>query len=254
MLNLVVDELEWAIDCLMEEDDWGNARHTGKAAGIAAAIGARGVMFERLCDEISNAYEILIFGVDYNREDFDLDDEEFEQLIQCISNGENDFEYMLQELKKNSKDETHVDASAAARIGWEEYGVALHEAVQAKVDGDGLRYALMIGFVSGLMFRDPGPRYKDGTILDAIREGYEQDDTERLKWAQTRLSAAHRLSDPGPFMRDTKYKAYMKKKLETMRWIQNFGIHSERRDDDRVAVPNAMMINYALRQQGKQGD
>ena len=54
MLNLVIDELRFAIDCLWE-DDWRYARHTGKAGGIAAAIGARGFIFERLCDEISNA-------------------------------------------------------------------------------------------------------------------------------------------------------------------------------------------------------
>ena len=184
--------------------------------------------------------------------DSELDDEEFEKQVKCISEMANDFEYMLYELEESSKNEIDFDAEAASSISWEEYGVALHEAVQAKMGGDGLRHALMIGFVSGLMFRDPGPRYSEGTILDAIREGYEQDNAERLKWAQARLSSAHRHSDPAPFMGQNEYEVYIQEKLTTMRWIQNFGLHGERKDDDRVSVPNSMMINHALRQQGFQ--
>ena len=117
------------------------------------------------------------------------------------------------------------DNSTVTRIGWEEYRVAFNEAVQAKADGNELRFSLMIGFVSGLMFRDPGLQYPEESILAAIAEGYQQNKAERLQWAQVRLAAAHRLSDPGPFMSKNAYDGYMKEKLQMMRWIQTFGLH-----------------------------
>ena len=128
-------------------------------------------------------------------------------------------------------------------------GAALNEAINAKEDGNGLRYALMMGFVSGLMFRDPGPRYPEGSILDAIAEGYQQDKADRLQWAQGRLLAAHRLSDPSPFMGRDEYDRYMSEKLEMMRWAQNFGLRAARAGDTTVAIPYSMRINHALRHQ-----
>ena len=251
MLNVIIDELNDAMECLWE-DDWGYAYHTGRAGGIAAAIGARGFMFESLCDEISNAYELLDLAAGYDEDFDDFDPEEFEDQSDYIIDRQRYFEHMISDLQEFPEGEIAHDVAAAARIGWEEYGVALNEAAQAKEDGDGLRYALMIGFVSGLMFHDPGPRYPEKSILDSIAEGYEQDRAERLQWAQARLAAAHRLSDPGPFINKNEYYRYFEEKLQTMRWIQNFGLHAARRGDKKIAVPKSMMINYALRQQVKQ--
>ena len=161
---------------------------------------------------------------------------------------------LLTDLKENPDSAAKRDETTAAHIGWEEYGAALSEAVTAKEDANGLRYALMIGFVSGLMIHNPGPRYPEGSILDAITEVYEQGKEERVQWAQARLAAAHRLSDPSPFMGKDAYDSYMTGKLETLRWIQNFGLRAARAGDERVAIPYSMRINHALRQQAQQDD
>ena len=253
ILSLIVDELNKAMSYLWE-DDWGYAYHTGKAGGIAGAIGARGFLFDSLCDEVSNAYEHLHLDAEEGA-GFDLcDPEEFESASHYIAGMEAHFWGIVGQLKDVAEDDSSHDAAAASRIGWEEYGVALNEAVGARNDDDGLRYALMIGFVSGLMFRDPGPRYPEGSILDAITEGYQQDRPERIQWAQARLAAAHRLSDPSPFMDKNAYDRYLKGKLETMRWVQNFGLRAARANDEGVAVPTSMAINHALRQQARPDD
>ena len=252
MLSLVVDELNEAMGYLWESN-WEYAYHTGKAGGIAGAIGARGFMFESLCDDISNAYELFDLAAGESDDFDDFDPEEFKCVVDYIKDREGYFWGIILRLKDVAEDDSSHDA-AASRIGWEEYGVALNEAVRAKKDDDGLRYALMIGFASGLMFRDPGPRYPEGSILHAITEGYEQDRPDRVEWAQARLAAAHRLSDPGPFMGDNEYDRYMNEKLETMRWVQNFGLRAARSNDEGVAVPVPMAINHALRQQARQDD
>ena len=241
MRNLIIDGLREALDCLWE-DDWGYAYHVGKAGGVAAAIGESGFMFEWFCDDISNAFEVLDLAVSY---DDDFDPEGFEDASEYVVNREMNFEYLIKVLEEAEEDEDSI----APDISWEEYGVALNEAMMARKAGDNVRYALMIGFVSGLMFRDPGPRYEEGSILNAISRGYEKSEMERLRWAGARLAAGHRLSDPTPFMKKDAYDRYMEGKLRTMRWVQNFGLHAARRENEGVAVPTSMMINMALRQE-----
>ncbi len=253
MLSLIIDELNEAMGHLWE-DDWTYAYHTGKAGGIACAIGARCLYSESLCDEISDAYERLDLAAGDSDDFDDFDPEEFEDLVDYIVKREGAFWEIMSDLKELPEDNTPYDEAAAARIGWEEYGVALNEAVQAKADGNGLRYALMIGFVSGLMFRNPGPEYPEGSILDAIEEGYEQDMAKRLQWAQARLAAAHRHSDPSLFMGKEEYDRYMKEKLQTMRWVQNFGLYGARAGEENVAVPYSMWVNHTLREQKRQDD
>ena len=253
MLSLIIDELNEAVGYLWE-DDWTYAYHTGKAGGIATAVGAQGLLYESLYDDISDAYERLDLAAGESEDFDDFDPEEFEDLADYISKREGAFWVIIAELKEFSEDNTSYDDAAAAHIGWEEYGVALNEAVQAKETGNGLRYALMIGFVSGLMFRDPGPQYPEGSILTAIEEGYLQNRPERLKWAQRRLAAAHRLSAPSPFMGEEEYDRYMKEKLQAMRWVQNFGLYGARAGEENVAVPCSMLVNHALREQKRQDD
>ena len=225
MLSLISAEVKEAMGYLWE-DDYVYAYHTGKAGGIAAAIGAQGFFCDSLCDDISDAYKQLDLAAGYD-EDFDgFDKEQFEDLSDYIRDLDMPFWNITVLLDELPDGDTGDDNAVDTRIGWEEYGASLNDAVQAKEDGDELRYALMIGFVSGLMFRDPGPQYPEGSILDAITEGYEEGREERVQWAQARLAAAHRLSDPGPFMGKNAYDRYMKEKLQMMRWVQNFGLHN----------------------------
>ena len=246
MRKLIIDELDNSLGFLWESN-CEFSYHVGKAAGVAAATGEPGLFFEWLCDDISNAYELVDFAAGYSDDFDDFDPEQFEHVGEYIDNREMNFKYIIKVLEESAEDASTDEANAAPDIEWEECGVALHEAMVSREAGDYVRYALMIGFVSGLMFQEPGPSYKSGTILDAIVEGYEDDKVDRLEWAQARLRAAHRLTDPSPFMKKAAYDSYMEGKLRTMRWVQNFGLQAARGGDDRVVIPMSMSINHALK-------
>ena len=250
MFSLIIDELNEAMSYLWE-DDLEYAFHTGKAGGIAAALGARGFFLDSLCDEISAAYEQLDLAVEYDDDFDDFDAEEFEDAVDYIRRREGEFWSIIIDLKEYPNVCSLIDNVRASQIGVEEYGTALIEGIQAKSAGNELRYALMIGFVSGLMFRDPGPKYPEGSILNAIDEGYRHDRIERLQWAQQRLAAAHRLTTPIPFLGEQAYDQYMEEKLQIMRWIQNFGLHHARIGDESVAVPYSMEVNHFVRMQAR---
>ena len=264
MLNLIVAELQEAFPEIVLDDDLSYfAYHTGKAGGIAAAAGAVGVFTSSLCDDISGVYEsIVAMQKDYleSWEDHEIDgkddedgEDDFDEAVFAIQNMDADFYYILSELTKVSDNEAQYDDDAAyARIGWTEYGAALNEAVKAREGGDGLRYALMIGFVSGLMFRNPGSEYDGRTILDAITEGYEIESNELLHCARQRIAGGVRMSDPTPFMGKEQYDLYMEERLQKLRWVQNFGLHNARAGDESMAVSNSMAINHGVRQMSSQ--
>lgn len=247
MRSLIVGELKEAMDW-MWEDNSSFSYHVGKAGGIAAAIGETGAFSEWLCDDVSNVYELFNFAEGGVEGSVDDGPDGVEEASTNIANQEMKFSNLIEVLEKAQEDDPSGEDNAAPRLSWEEYGVALNEAKVAREAGDGLRYSLMIGFVCGMMFRDPGPRYEEGSILQAVEEGYEKDDLDKLEWAGARLAAGHRHSDPSPFMKKAAYDRYMERKLGTMRWVQNFGLQAARKGDDGVAVLNSMMINHALRQ------
>ena len=106
----------------------------------------------------------------------------------------------------------------------------------------------MTGFVSGLLFNDPGPGHPEhGTILNAIATAYETGSDDTLKYAQARIGAGVRMSDPTPFMPAEQYARYREERMRMMRWVQNFGLRQARAADQRVAVPGSMTINDAAR-------
>ena len=140
-------------------------------------------------------------------------------------------------------------------ISWPEYGAALNQAVEAKAAGYELRYTLMTGFVSGLLFNNPGPGHPEhGTILDAITTAYETGSDESLQYAQARIGAGVRHSNPTPFMPAEQYARYREERMRMMRWVQNFGSRQTRSGDQRVAIPGSMAINDAARQQTQPGE
>lgn len=249
MLNLIIDQLkETAMSLEWDEEDWGYYSYCiGKASGMAAATGTVGVLAPLLCDDLSDVYELCPAT-------------EIVQYYEgCVINEEEcrlayaaEFEvwHILDEIMKRSDDE---DSSATAvespDIGWAEYGAALNEAVRAKEDGDELRFELMMGFVSGLMFNNPGPSHPEhGTILDAINTAYVDRSDTALQYARARIASGVRMTDPSPFMGKEQYDRYMAEKLETLRRVQNFGLHHARSGDETVAVPGSMAINHAVRQ------
>ena len=248
MLNPIIDELNEVLDYLWE-DDCAYAYHAGRAGGIALATGARGLGHEAMWADISYAYEWLNLDAGYDENFDDFDPDHFEDILEYIRHGETNFWYVIVTLQERQEELSKCDEPGAVRIGWEEYWVALNEAIEANASGDGLRHSLMIGVASGLMIGNPGSQYSEESILGAIEEGYQESRMERLHWAQARLAAAHRLSDPSPFMGDEQYVEHMEKKLQMMRWVQNFGLYEARSEDGKVAMPYSMRINHALRQQ-----
>jgi len=236
MLGLIVAELQEVFAAVECGDAKSYAFHIGKAGGVAAATGAWVSLLDEedddweypiydchvLCDAISSAYE-------YNFLD--------------------EIEDILLELTGKADEEGEYDDALAESIGWAEYGAALNEAMKAKESGDRLRYALMMGFVSGLMFNNPGPSHPEyGTVLDAIATAYTDDSDVALQYAQARIAAGVRMTDPTPFMGQEKYGRHMEEKLRTLRWVQNFGRRHARTGDETVAVPGSMAINHAVRQ------
>ena len=226
MLNLITIALQEAIAAFERGDMENYAFHVGKAGGVAAAIGAYGIKSLSTCDDISDACET------------------------------NDFNLMATILAEATERLDNPDTGArvidSGAISWPEYGAALNQAVEAKAAGDGLRYALMTGFVSGLLFNDPGPGHPEhGTILNAIATAYETGSDDSLKYAQARIGAGVRMSDPTPFMPAEQYARYREERMRMMRWIQNFGLRQTRAEDQRVAMPGSMVINDGARQQAQ---
>ena len=227
MISLITAALQEAVAAI-ERDDLGNyAFHAGKAGGVAAAVGAFGIKALLMCDDISDAYETGNSG-----------------LMAVI---------LAEATERLDNPDTGARAMDSGAIGWPEYGAALNQAVEAKADGKVLRYALMMGFVSGLMFNNPGPSHPEhGTILDAIATAYETGSDESLKYAQARIAGGVRMSDPTPFMPDTQYDRYHEERLRMMRWLQNFGLRDARAGDQKVAIPGSMTINHGVRQQARE--
>lgn len=236
MLSLIVADLQEVFAAVERGDAKNYAFHTGKAGGLAAATGAWISLDDEEAEDYNPDYPVYVCRV----------------LCDAISsayeyNFLDEIEDILLELTGQADEEGEYDDSLVESIGWAEYGAALNEAVRAKEEGNELRYALMMGFTSGLMFNDSGPRYEDRSILDAITAAYETESDELLDWARARIGAGVRMTDPTPFMGKEQYDRYMAEKLETLRWVQNFGLHRARADDESVAVPGSMAINHAVR-------
>ena len=256
MLDLIVAELESAFHGIAWGDDLSYfAYDSGKAGGIAAATGTEGVHTLSLCDDISEAYEsIVAFDAHLdsleNHEVSDDDDDDFDEVVFGIQNRQSNVFYILENISERLESGQETEPyDSAPEIGWAEYGAALNEAVMAKESDDQLRYALMMGFVSGLMFNNPGPSDPEyGTILDAIATAYTENSDAALHYAQARIAAGVRMTDPTPFMGKEQYDRYMEERLRTLRWVQNFGLHRARAGDETVAVPGSMAINQAVRQ------
>ena len=109
----------------------------------------------------------------------------------------------------------------------------------------------MIGLVSGLMFRDPGPQYENGTTLSKIIKGYETDSPNLLQEAQRHIMFGVRMTAPIFSVSDEAIKAQM----SMIRRVQNFGLHIARGEDESVRVPTSTMLNLVLlRQRGEPDD
>ena len=233
------------------------AFYCGKAGGMAAAVGVFGIKSLDLCDDISDAYETS---------DWDF-------LRHILSE--------LEDRPTNEEGEPH-GRTREKGIGWAVYGAVLDDALRSLSENNSLRYSLMIGFASGLMFQTPGPTYGTAgivseafqhragdrpeskrsvedrvaaalgpecpeiTIRDAILMGHGAGCRELIEWARARVAAGERFSSPLGMMSPEGAASYYEESLRMMRWAQNFGLRSTRARDESVSVPNSMAINYAL--------
>lgn len=238
------------------------AFHCGEAGGIAAAAGLFGLKALELCDDISDAWE--------------EDDNDF--LL-----------YILNELmeRPNQEEETYARVRSAG-IGWDARGAALDDAIRSYDEGDDMRYHLMCGFVSGLMFNNPGPRYgpddvvrgiveyheanhpelTDGlrdrvaaalgtereelTLRDGIVLGWRESCRELVDWARAGIAFGVRMSSPSGGVSGAAAERAYEERVRTMRWAQNFGLRKARARDGSVSIPNAMTVNYWLASGGEE--
>ena len=63
MISLITAALQEAVVAFERDDVEGYAYRTGKAGGVAAAIGAYGIKSLSMCDDISDAYETSDSGL-----------------------------------------------------------------------------------------------------------------------------------------------------------------------------------------------
>ena len=226
MINLITAALQKAVAAFERGDVEGYAFHTGNAGGVAAAIGVYGIKSLSMCDDISDAYETSNSG-----------------LMSAI---------LAEATERLDNPDTGARVMDSGAISWPKYGAALNQAVESKAAGDELRFALMTGFVSGLLFNNPGPGHPEhGTILEAVTTAYETGSDDSLQYAQARIGAGVRHSDPTPFMPPEQYARYREERMRLMRWLQNFGLRQARAGDQRVAIPGSMAINDVARQQAQ---
>ena len=229
MISLITAALREAITAFERDDMESYAFHTGKAGGVAAAVGDFGIKALSMCDDISDAYETGNSG-----------------LMAVI---------LAEAAQRPDNPDSAASIMKSEAISWPEYGAAVNQAVEAKSDGNRLRFALMTGFVSGLLFNSPGPSHPEhGTILDAVVAAYETGSDESLQYAQGRIGSGVRMTDPTPFMPDAQYARYREDRLRMMRWAQNFGVRNARAGDEKIAIPGSMQINHYARQQAREPD
>ena len=103
----------------------------------------------------------------------------------------------------------------------------------------------MIGLVLGMMFRDPGPQYEDGTILAKIARGYETGSAELLQESQRHISFGIRMTEPMGDVSDGEIES----QLDMTRRVQNFGLRIARAADESVRLSTSTIVNLGLRRQ-----
>ena len=228
----------------------------GEAGGIAAVAGLFGLSALELCDDISDAWE--------------EDDNDF--LL-----------YILNELmeRPNQQDQTYARVRDTG-IDWGVRGAVLDDAIRSYDEGDDMRYHLMCGFVSGLMFNGPGPRYEPDDVLkgivayheanhpeltggvqkrveaalgtereeltlrDGIVLGWREGCRELVDWARAGIAFGVRMGSPAGGVSGAAAERAYEERVRTMRWAQNFGLRKARARDGSVSIPNAMTVNYWL--------
>lgn len=215
--------------CWPERNESQGLFHLGRAGGISFTCAFPGAGSEALFLELSDAVEAR-------------DAEGIERVRQVAL------------ARSDPEDDSLAESAAAgdeAAGDWIsaplQWGAALSEARSARREGDARRYSLMLGFVSGPMFHDPGyrgyeipgRRPRQGTILDGLRLAYRDDRDGLLKWAQQRLAGAHRHT----FWAED---ADFPKEERSVQGVQNFGARIARADTDEIRVPTSYVINRAL--------
>ncbi len=214
--------LEEALASLSQGDRQGYALNVGKAAGFVLAGDLRGLESLVMYDEISDSFE---------KENPDA----IRELRQSVV-----------DLYENSGiDEARVRPSNRGKRSypsWDEYGSALNEALEAKESGDSERYALMVGLSLGMMFRDPGRKYPDGSISTKIARGYETDSFELLQKARAHIMTGIRMTAPISAIPEEQ----IEKQMDSIRRVQNFGARIARGGEESVRVPVSTAINLRL--------
>ena len=239
--------------------------HLGKAGGLTFFYRLPGIESEALFDEISAAAA-----------EADLD--QLGRIRRSVG-------------AEPGSDHPAVEPSPAGRgLDWEagplQMLAVLNEARTAREEGDATRYALMAGFLVGLMaeMAQWGIRYRHGTLADAVQAAHDRN-AERatawvqaesikgperkgelagtdqqsllLRWLGERLAAAHRLSSPLFFHsvnetgderrdREAAERAYYYREETSIQRAQNFGTRRAGRDGEGISVPMSYSLNRAL--------
>ena len=256
------------------------AFYCGEAGGIAAASGLFGVRALELCDDISDAWE-------------ENDVELFGHIIEALrgrldggaaTNSEPRAATSLPVLAaalseavmaRNAGDRRRfalMSGFAAGlmyanpAVGPQSTGTELQNELMRTYWAMAERGELDSGIVDRLVSGAFLQRVKaavgvDGdqivTTRDSVIRAYQRDLVELTEWQRGRIIAGARLTDPMGMMPTDEAERYFGAEVQTMRWVQNFGLRKARAHDQKAAVPAYMSINLAaskLAAQERAGD
>ena len=209
----------------------------GEAGGIAFDTFLPGLESDALFKDISDAVE-------------DSDIAKLRRLRRHVT--------ALAESREDGAREESENNNYTWECGWLQCEAAAIEATNALEAGESHRFALMCGFVAGMMWRSPGPyygsrsfqhwvettrecpngeidvppdaEYGGGTILDTVLDGYFGHRLELLQWAVKLLGRAHNWSAGYP-SGEEELRACLKLEDRSLRYARNFGLRIARRGD-----------------------
>jgi len=238
--------------------------HLGEAGGIAFQSGVRGIESDAFFQDMSDAVET-----------WDMD------RVRKLQRHVWELEKPATSRSRRSGRDREVD-SVPWECDWLQYGAAANEAKEALEVGDSHRFALMCGFLVGMMWRYPGPHrrrrdfeewvrataddnaklppnttYQGGTVADTVMDGFREERLDLLCWAVGRIGVGQRFSSYFPSERD-ELRAYLEREGLSVEYAQNFGLRIARADDDSLRVPHSYAIQrtavLSATEEGNQAD
>ena len=279
----VIDALERALAGLQDSEDpaisgdgehgrFDHALRCGEAGGIAAAAGLFGVKALELCDDISDAWEerdteFLGQITEILRERSDVAAATNPQPRSATSLPVLAASLAEAVMARNADDLKRFALMSGFAAGlmysnpepWHEItGTEMVELVihyyRISSEWGEVEAAVVDDLVSGALLNRLETFVGDRggqpvTSRDAVIGAYEADFAELTEWLRSGITNVSRMTDPLAAISDgNAAERYYQEEVQTMRWVQNFGLRRTRASEQSAAIPNFMGIHMAARE------